>query len=79
MRETEQLKLRDAVNVPDALQRDKLVRRINRLRAAVVLDKNTIEHWNRTHPDATPISTDFERAMIDWCDGKGPFPELPRD
>lgn len=79
MPSNELLTLREAVNVPDALQRDKLVRRIKRLRASVVLDVNTIEHWNRTHPNEMPVSTDFERAVIAWCDGKGPFPELPED
>ena len=68
---------RVAENVADELERDRLVRRIQKLRADAVLDKNTIEHWNRTHPTERPMDTAFEDAMIAWCDGKGPFPTLP--
>lgn len=74
---SERLEFREAVNVPDALRRDQLVRRAREIRAAVVLDKNTIEHWNAMHPHEEQIDTSFEDAVIAWCDGKGPFPAIP--
>lgn len=72
------LMLREARDVPETLHRDAIVRRIAELRASVALDINTIDHWNRTHPEEVPISTEFERSVIEWCDGKGPMPQLPR-
>lgn len=74
---TEALRFREAINVPDVIQRDKLVRRMRKIRAGAVLDKATYEHYNRTHPDEVPISTAFEDSVIAWCDGKGPFPKAP--
>lgn len=71
------LLMREAVNVDDLKERDKLVRRLRKARAEVVLDLNTWEHWNRTHPDQTPIDTTFERAMIAYYDGEGPMPAIP--
>ena len=68
---------RDPVNVPDLLERDKLVRRMRRIREEAVLEKNTLEHWNRTHPNEEPMSTTFWDAFIAWCDGKGPLPDGP--
>ena len=68
--------LREAVNVPDALRRDKLVRRIRQIRENAILDRNTILHWNQNHP-AEPIDTAFEDSLIAWCDGRGPMPSLP--
>lgn len=61
-------------NVPDLKARDRLVRRIRKMRADAVLDKSTLEHWNRTHPDGKQFSAAFEDKMIAWCDGKGPMP-----
>jgi hypothetical protein len=69
--------LREAVNVPEALERDRLVRRRLRGRAEVAQCKVDVEHWNRTHPNETPLDTTFEDAMIAWYDGRGPMPELP--
>lgn len=66
--------LREAVNVDDLKQRDRLVRRLKKIRADAVLDKGTLLHWNRLHPDETQFSTAFEDAVIAWCDGKGPMP-----
>lgn len=47
---------------------------------ALQLDINTIEHMNRTRTEWTPISTDFERAMLEWVrtfpNGTNP-PEMP--
>lgn len=73
------LRLREAVNVPDLKMRDKLVRRIAEIRADAVLDKNTAEWFNahRLQPGEAPINTTFEDALIAWCDGKGPIPQLP--
>jgi acyl carrier protein phosphodiesterase len=68
---------REPVNVPDALARDRLVRRFAKIRADAVIDKNTIEHWNRMHPDEEPLDAAFEDSVIAWCDGKGPLPTLP--
>lgn len=70
----ERLELREAVNVPDLKERDRLVRRIRKMRADAVLDKNTLEYWNRRHPHERQFSTAFEDKMIAWCDGKGPMP-----
>ena len=70
----DRLKLRAPINVPDAMARDELVRRIKALREAVALDKETYERWNRTHPDEPPISTDLEDRIISWLDGDGPKP-----
>jgi hypothetical protein len=75
----ERLKLREAVNVADLKQRDALVRRVKKMRADAVLGKATIEWFNahRLQPGEAPISTDYEVAVIAWCDGKGPFPTIP--
>lgn len=73
----ERLQLREAVDVEDFMQREKLVARARKIRADAVLDKRAIEYWNRHHPDEQPISTAFEDALIAWCDGKGPMPTLP--
>ena len=67
-------KLREPVNVADALARDRLVRRTKRIREEAVLDKNTIDRWNRMHPDEQPIDSGWCDEIIAWCDGKGPFP-----
>lgn len=69
--------LRAAVNVADELARDQLVRRRREMRAEAVVEKHTIEHWNRLHPDEEPISTAFEDSLIAWLDGRGPMPKLP--
>lgn len=68
------MELREAVNVPDALQRDALVRRVRAIRERAVLDRDAIAHWNATHPGEPPLSAAFEDAMIAWCDGEGPLP-----
>lgn len=73
---SERLELRPAVNVPDAIARDLLVRRGHRIRAEAVQRKIDMQHWNATHPDEEPIDTSFEDAVIAWCDGKGPFPQV---
>lgn len=71
--------LREARNLEEFQQREALVERFRKLRAEVVLELNTIEYWNRTHPLDTPIDVSFERATLAWIDGKGPMPELPTD
>lgn len=71
------LALREAVNVPDLKQRDKLVRRLKKIRAKAVLDLNTIRWWNENRTDQPPMDPSFEEALIAWCDGKGPMPEVP--
>lgn len=68
---------KEAVNVVRFKQREKLLARLRKLRAAVVLDINTIEYWNKTHPEEIPISTDFEYAVLAFYDGKGPMPMVP--
>lgn len=72
---TDPIKLREAVNVEDLKARDRLVRRLRKIRHGAVLDKNTYEYWNRLHPNEPPIGTSFEDAVIAWCDGKGPMPK----
>lgn len=71
------MKLREAVNVPDFLEREKIVRRFKKIRAEMVLDKNTYEHWNSLHPDERQFDTTFWDAAIAWCDalGDGPTPQ----
>ena len=71
---SDRLRLREPVNVPDALARDALVGRIVALREKVVQDKAMYERWNKDHPNQTPLSTDFEDRMIAWLDGVGPKP-----
>lgn len=72
--------LREAVNVADLKKRDRLIRRRRKIRADAVLEKNTIEYWNRQHPTESRISTAFEDALIAWCDGRGPMPtKVPDD
>lgn len=71
------LSLPEARNVAGFTAREALLRRIHNLRRQIQIDVNTIEHWNRLHPDE-PISADFERAMLDYIDGNGPMPEVPR-
>lgn len=66
--------LREAVNVADALQRDRLVRRAQKVRADAVLAKADIEHWNRTHADEKQFDTALEDAIIAYCAGAGPMP-----
>ena len=73
------LRLRDAVNVPDELERDDIVRRIRRARALAVQNKNDIEHWNRTHPNEPAIDTTDEDELIAYCDGVGPMPRALRE
>lgn len=68
--------LREPVNVPDALARDRIVSRFAKIRANAVQTKRDIEHWNTTNPDQEPIATVFEDKIIDWCDGKGPEPSM---
>ena len=68
------LNLREAVNVADLKRRDKLLLTIRKIRAAAVLDKNTIEHWNREHPTEPPLDSAWCDEVIAWCDGKGPLP-----
>lgn len=66
--------LREAVNVPDALERDRIVRRFKKSREIFVGIKNDIEHWNRTHPNEAPLGTEVEDAFIAYLDGKAPYP-----
>ena len=66
--------LREAMNVAEELERDALIRRKVLLRRDALLDKHTIERWNRRNPTEVPFSTAFEDAVIAWCDGKGPMP-----
>lgn len=66
--------LREAVNFEDFVEREKLVSRRVAMRADAVLQKNTIEYYNRAHPNETPLSTAFEDKVIAWLDGKGPQP-----
>lgn len=68
--------LREAVNVDDFLERENLVERRAKMRADAVIEKHTIEHWNRAHPNEPPISTAFEEKVIAWLDGKGPAPTM---
>ena len=68
--------LREAVNVDDLMQRDKLELPLRKIRADAVLDKNTIEHWNRMHPDEDAIDASWCDRIIAWCDGTGPMPTL---
>ncbi len=69
--------LREAFNVADLKRRDRLVRQILRIRHDAVIEKNALEHWNRTHPDSEPRSTTYEESVIAWCDGTGPLPKVP--
>lgn len=71
---SDRLEFREAINVPEAIEKDRLIRLVRQIRAEAVLDKNTWEHLNATHPDWKPIDTSFEDATIAWCDGKGPLP-----
>ena len=75
----EKIALREARNVDDLKRRDGLVRRIKRMREDAVLDKASIEWFNanRLGEGETPLSTEFEDALIAWCDGKGPLPSVP--
>lgn len=72
-------RLNEAINVPGAQARDRLVRRMRALREEAVIEKNTIQYWNRTHPDEQPIDTAFEDSVIAWCDGEGPLPTMAPD
>lgn len=72
------LRLREAVNVTDLLERDVFVRRMKQLRAEVAQQKIEVEAWNLDHPEAKPVSTAWEDEMIDYCDGKrAGIPEVP--
>lgn len=73
MSEDTRLKLREAVNVADLKKRDAIVRRANRIRAEAALSKNTIEYYNRHHPEEVPIDSSWCDEVIAWCDGKGPL------
>lgn len=72
-----EFKLREAVNVDDLKERDRLVRRNMRIRAEAVQSKIDLEFWNRAHPDLPPFDTSWEDSVIAWCDGKGPMPVAP--
>lgn len=71
---TDRLFLRPPVNVPDALERDEIVRRIAALRKTAVRWKARIEQWNRGHPEEEAIGAEFYDQVIAWCDGEGLFP-----
>ena len=73
------LHLREAFNVDDAMARDRLVRRLRKIRAGAVLDKATYEQWNREHPNEKPIDTRFWDHIIEWCDGKRANPVTLED
>jgi len=66
--------LREAVNVPDEIERDRIIRRFQRTRAYAASLKADVEDWNRRNPDKKPFDTCVEDAIIAFCDGKGPFP-----
>lgn len=72
---TEPFRLRQAVNVPDEIERNRLVERMRKIRADAVLDKDSAAHWNATHPNETPLDVTFWDEVIAWCDGRGPLPE----
>ena len=69
--------LREPRNVDERIERDCLVRRNLAIRLAASEAKIAVEHWNRAHPGEPPMDTDFEDAVIAWCDGLGPLPEMP--
>lgn len=70
------LQLREAVNVEDFNRREELIGRIWMLRERVKKDMARLAKWNAAHPDQ-PISDAFERAMLDYLNGKGPMPKIP--
>ena len=57
----------------EKMARERIARRLRAIRDEVVLDKNTYEHWNRTHPDEEPLDTSWCDEIIAWCDGAGPL------
>jgi hypothetical protein len=65
------LHLREAFNVDDLKQRDALVRRGRVIRQMAVHEKTQIDRWNAEHPAEPAIATEFEDAVIAWCDGVG--------
>jgi hypothetical protein len=67
--------LREPVDVTDALARDRLVKRLRKMRANAVLDKNTIEWYNQSRlpPGEQPLDSSWCDEVIAWCDG-GPLP-----
>lgn len=73
------LRLREAVNVDDLKERDKLVRRYRRARALAAQNVADAEHWNRTHPNEPPLDMTTEREIIAWVDGVGPMPAEVRE
>ena len=74
---TKRLELREAVNVLDAMKRDRIVRRLRKIRREAVQSRVDIEYWNAVHPDEPPIATTFEDQVIAWYDGTGPLPWPP--
>lgn len=66
--------LREPVNVSDAIERDRIIRRFRRARANAAQLKADIEAWNDANPHEKPIDTEVEDAIIAYCDGKGPWP-----
>lgn len=66
--------LREAVNVPDAIERDRVIRGFRRARAHAAELKSDIEKWNRENPNEKPFDTAMEDAIIAYCDGAGPMP-----
>lgn len=72
------LVLREAFNVDDLKQRDAIVRRGRVIRQMAAHDKAQIDRWNAAHPSETPISTEFEDAVIAWGDGTGDVAAIDR-
>lgn len=70
--------IREAVNVPDLLERDELVRKCLRIRSNAEERIRQARDWNATNPDEPPLDTSFYEAVVAWCDGEGPLPDLPQ-
>jgi hypothetical protein len=66
--------LREGVNVRDFMEREKLVRRLRKMREEAVLDRNTILHLNRTR--GWNFSTEFEDTVIAFCDGRASIEDV---
>lgn len=63
--------LREPVNVPDLLARDRIVLRLKAIYAEAVQSKRDAEHWNRAHPDQAALDTSLFDEVIAWCAATG--------
>lgn len=55
-----------AVNEPNCKPREQVLADMRRLRDELRLDRNTLDHWNRTHPEEQPLEHNPQLLVMLW-------------